>query len=136
MATVPRRFTSCINLSLCLLVLLHAAAEYDLRRNPRTQQQNGECVYTVYVRTGSVIKGGTDSKIGFTLGDATGRAVVVEDLEAWGGLMGPGHDYYERGNLDVFSGRGPAASRRRCAASTSPPTDRALTTAGTASTWR
>lgn len=54
-----------------------------------------------------MIKGGTDSKIGLTLGDAAGRAVVVEDLEAWGGLMGPGHDYYERGNLDVFSGRGP-----------------------------
>ncbi|KAK9292156.1 hypothetical protein L1049_020115 [Liquidambar formosana] len=34
---------------------------------------NNECVYTLYVKTGSVIKAGTDSKIGITLGDASGR---------------------------------------------------------------
>lgn len=64
-------------------------------------------MYTVYVRTGSVIKGGTDAKIGVSLGDASGRVVQVRDLVSWGGLMGPDHDYFERGNLDAFSGRGP-----------------------------
>ncbi|KAJ0970615.1 hypothetical protein J5N97_018574 [Dioscorea zingiberensis] len=66
-----------------------------------------ECVYTVYVRTGSMIKGGTDSKIGISLQDASGKGIVVSDLESWGGLMGSEHDYFERGALDVFSGRGP-----------------------------
>ncbi|KAM0935559.1 putative PLAT/LH2 domain-containing protein [Dioscorea sansibarensis] len=66
-----------------------------------------ECVYTVYVQTGSVIKGGTDSKIGLSLKDASGNGIVISDLESWGGLMGSDHDYFERGALDVFSGRGP-----------------------------
>ncbi|CAL9068180.1 PLAT domain-containing protein 3-like [Musa acuminata AAA Group] len=70
-------------------------------------EEEDECVYTVYVRTGSVFKGGTDATIGLTLGDAAGREVAVADLVAWGGLMGPDHDYYERGALDAFSGRGP-----------------------------
>lgn len=64
-------------------------------------------MYTVYVRSGSVIKGGTDAVVGLTLGDAFGREFTVPDLVAWGGLMGLGHDYFERGALDAFSGRGP-----------------------------
>uniref|UniRef100_A0A803KSL4 PLAT domain-containing protein n=1 Tax=Chenopodium quinoa TaxID=63459 RepID=A0A803KSL4_CHEQI len=35
--------------------------------------------------------------------------------EAWGGLMEKAHDYYERGNLDIFSGRCPCLSRPVCA---------------------
>ncbi|KAK1303938.1 hypothetical protein QJS10_CPB11g00314 [Acorus calamus] len=65
-----------------------------------------QCVYTIYVRTGSVIKGGTDSKIRLSMGDAKGRQIQIWDLETLG-LMEAGHDYYERGNLDIFSGRGP-----------------------------
>lgn len=64
-----------------------------------------ECVYTLYVRTGSIIKGGTDSKISVRLGDASGKSVRIPDLEKWG-LMGPNYDYYERGNVDIFTGRG------------------------------
>ncbi|KAK9265834.1 hypothetical protein L1049_027279 [Liquidambar formosana] len=71
------------------------------------------CVYTLYVKTGSVIKAGTDSKIGITLGDASGRSVWVPNLESWG-LMGPKHDYYERDNLDIFSGRGPCIGAPLC----------------------
>ncbi|URD78763.1 Embryo-specific protein 3, (ATS3) [Musa troglodytarum] len=88
----------CVRLLLLLLLAIVpfvASAEED------------ECVYTVYVRTGSVFKAGTDATIGLTLGDAAGREVAVADLVAWGGLMGPDHDYYERGALDAFSGRGP-----------------------------
>ncbi|KAI3441135.1 PLAT domain-containing protein [Psidium guajava] len=73
-----------------------------------------DCVCTVYVRTGSVIKGGTDSIISLRLYDVYG-GVGIRDLEAWGGLMEPGHNYFERGNLDVFSGRGPCLSGPVCA---------------------
>lgn len=69
------------------------------------------CVYTVFVRTGSAWKGGTDSAISVEFAGADGRGVRIRDLERWGGLMGPEHDYYERGNLDLFSGRGPCMSR-------------------------
>ncbi|KAJ1271310.1 hypothetical protein BS78_06G119000 [Paspalum vaginatum] len=74
-----------------------------------------ECVYTVYVRTGSIWKGGTDSTIGVTLLGADGAGIRIGDLVAWGGLMGGGHDYYERGNLDIFSGRGPCMAQAPCA---------------------
>ncbi|KAF5731054.1 Lipase/lipooxygenase [Tripterygium wilfordii] len=72
-----------------------------------------DCVYNIYVKTGSVIKGGTDSRIGLTLGDPLGRSVWVPDLESWG-LMGPNHDYYERGNLDIFSVLGPCIGSPVC----------------------
>ncbi|XP_021912367.1 PLAT domain-containing protein 3-like isoform X2 [Carica papaya] len=74
-----------------------------------------DCVYTVYVRTGSIIKGGTDSIISLTLYDAYGYGVRIPNLEAWGGLMGPGYNYFERGNLDIFSGRGPCLTAPVCA---------------------
>ncbi|KAL9461993.1 hypothetical protein AB3S75_000059 [Citrus x aurantiifolia] len=74
-----------------------------------------DCVYTVYIRTGSIFKGGTDSIIGVTLYDAVGDGVRISNLEAWGGLMGPGYNYFERGNLDIFSGRGPCLGGPVCA---------------------
>lgn len=73
----------------------------------------GDCVYALYVKTGSIMKAGTDSKISLTLGDAQGRSVWVPDLQPWG-LMEPKHDYYERANLDIFSGRGPCISAPIC----------------------
>ncbi|KAF6164980.1 hypothetical protein GIB67_003791 [Kingdonia uniflora] len=33
----------------------------------------------------------------------------------WGGMMEPGHNYYERGNLDIFSGTGKCLDRPMCA---------------------
>ncbi|KAM4122916.1 hypothetical protein ACB094_01G119800 [Castanea mollissima] len=72
-----------------------------------------ECVYTLFVKTGSVIKAGTDSKISLTLGDPSGRSVSVPNLESWG-LMGTKHDYFERGNVDAFSGRGPCIGASVC----------------------
>ncbi|CAA2964483.1 PLAT domain-containing 3-like [Olea europaea subsp. europaea] len=73
-----------------------------------------DCVYTVYIRTGSIIKGGTDSIISLTLYDADGYGIRINNLESWGGLMGPGYNYFERGNLDIFSGRGPCLSGPVC----------------------
>uniref|UniRef100_A0A0D9VL55 PLAT domain-containing protein n=1 Tax=Leersia perrieri TaxID=77586 RepID=A0A0D9VL55_9ORYZ len=76
-----------------------------------------ECVYTVYIRTGSIWKAGTNSNITLELAGADGNGVGITDLPSWGGLMGEGHSYFERGNLDIFSGRGPcmaAASGPPC----------------------
>ncbi|XVE83162.1 hypothetical protein DITRI_Ditri16bG0065500 [Diplodiscus trichospermus] len=74
-----------------------------------------DCVYSVYIRTGSILKGGTDSIISLRLYDVYGEFVEIKNLEAWGGLMEPGHNYYERGNLDIFSGRGPCLGAPICA---------------------
>ncbi|CAN6542242.1 unnamed protein product [Malus baccata var. baccata] len=74
-----------------------------------------DCVYTVYVRTGSIIKGGTDSNVNLRLYDVYGYGFEITNLEAWGGLMGPGYNYFERGNLDIFSGRGPCLDSPICA---------------------
>ncbi|KAJ3695807.1 hypothetical protein LUZ60_001184 [Juncus effusus] len=72
------------------------------------------CVYTIYVRTGSVWKGGTDSIISVTLLGADGYGVQITDIESWGGQMGDGYNYFERGNLDIFSGRGPCMASTPC----------------------
>ncbi|XWS36970.1 hypothetical protein CRYUN_Cryun19dG0003000 [Craigia yunnanensis] len=89
-----------LSITLIVLLLFSVAAG----------DSSDDCVYTLYVKTGSIIKAGTDSKISVTLGDSLGRSVWVSDLQSWG-LMSPSHDYYERDNLDIFSGRG------RCIAS-------------------
>ncbi|XP_063946182.1 PLAT domain-containing protein 3 [Daucus carota subsp. sativus] len=49
-----------------------------------------------------------------TLYAADGYGVRINNLETWGGLMGPDHDYFERGNLDIFSGKGPCLSGPAC----------------------
>ncbi|KAG5558340.1 hypothetical protein RHGRI_008312 [Rhododendron griersonianum] len=72
-----------------------------------------ECVYTFYVQTGSGIKSGTDSAISVVLGDSQGRSVWVPNLRSWG-LMGHSHDYFERGNLDIFTGLGPCVGAPLC----------------------
>ncbi|KQK01860.1 PLAT domain-containing protein 3 [Brachypodium distachyon] len=73
-----------------------------------------ECVYTVYVRTGSIWKAGTDANITLELKTATGNGVLIEDLPRWAGLMPAGHSYFERGSLDIFSGRGPCLGAAPC----------------------
>lgn len=73
-----------------------------------------ECVYTLYVKTGSIIRGGTDSNISVILKDAKNHRVGIPNLKAWGGAMGEGHNYLERGNLDVFTGRGPCIGSPVC----------------------
>ncbi|KAK2975806.1 hypothetical protein RJ640_022823 [Escallonia rubra] len=74
---------------------------------------SNECVYNIYIQTGSIIKAGTDSTISLTLGDSSGKSVWASDLEDWG-LMGQKHDYFERGTLDIFTGRGPCIGSPIC----------------------
>ncbi|XP_057481188.1 PLAT domain-containing protein 3-like [Actinidia eriantha] len=76
--------------------------------------RSDDCVYTAYIRTGSIIKGGTDSIISLTLCDANGLGIRIPNLEAWGGLMGTDYNYFERGNLDIFSGTGPCPTAPVC----------------------
>ncbi|CAL0306582.1 unnamed protein product [Lupinus luteus] len=64
-----------------------------------------DCVYTIYIRTGSVLKGGTDSNIKLKLYDKYGYYIYINNLESWGGLMGKDYNYFERSNLDIFSGK-------------------------------
>ncbi|KAK9134300.1 hypothetical protein Syun_013630 [Stephania yunnanensis] len=99
------RVNSLLLALLCCTALIYTAQSDD----------SANCVYTVYVRTGSVIKGGTDSKISLRLYDGKGWYIEIPNLETWGGLMGPGYNYYERGNLDIFSGRGPCLTAPVCA---------------------
>ncbi|KAM0936342.1 putative PLAT/LH2 domain-containing protein [Dioscorea sansibarensis] len=73
-----------------------------------------ECVYAVYVQTGTKLGAGTDSVISLTLNIDDGHGIVIDNLVAWGGLMGPKHDYFEKGNLDIFSGRGPCLTSTPC----------------------
>ncbi|KAJ4953181.1 hypothetical protein NE237_030013 [Protea cynaroides] len=77
--------------------------------------QSDDCVYTVYVRTGSIIKAGTDSIVSLRLYDAKHDYVEISNLESWGGLMGKDYNYFERGNLDIFSGRGRCLESPVCA---------------------
>ncbi|XP_077251503.1 PLAT domain-containing protein 3-like [Tasmannia lanceolata] len=79
-----------------------------------TKSTGDDCVYVVYIRTGSIFKGGTDSIISLTLNNSKGGSVEISNLETWGGLMGPTHDYFERGNLDIFAGRGKCLGSPAC----------------------
>ncbi|XP_054776033.1 PLAT domain-containing protein 3-like [Prosopis cineraria] len=64
-----------------------------------------DCRYIVRVKTGDRKDAGTDSMISLRLSSPS-NSFTVNNLRDWG-IMGPGHDYFERGNLDVFSGTGP-----------------------------
>jgi len=94
---------------LLVFCLLSAAIAYG-----DSTDSEGNCVYTVYIRTGSIWKAGTDSNISLALLNPLGGEVFIDNLEAWGGLMGPSYDYFERGNLDIFSGRGPCLESPPC----------------------
>ncbi|CAI9109414.1 OLC1v1009232C1 [Oldenlandia corymbosa var. corymbosa] len=74
-----------------------------------------DCVYTFYIQTGSnFVFTGTDSKISVTFRDSAGNWIRINNIESWGGRMGPGYDYFEAGNLDIFSGRGPCVPGPIC----------------------
>ncbi|KAL1536712.1 PLAT domain-containing protein 3-like isoform X2 [Salvia divinorum] len=72
-----------------------------------------ECVYGIYVQTGSVKKAGTHSTISLTLSDALGSQLEISNLEDWG-LMGPGFNYFETGELNIFGGKGPCLTSPIC----------------------
>ncbi|XP_010431950.1 PREDICTED: PLAT domain-containing protein 1-like [Camelina sativa] len=78
-------------------------------------EDDPDCVYTFYLRTGSIWKAGTDSIISARIYDKFGDYIGIKNLQAWAGLMGPDYNYFERGNLDIFSGRAPCLPSPICA---------------------
>ncbi|XP_054823580.1 PLAT domain-containing protein 3-like [Prosopis cineraria] len=64
-----------------------------------------QCRYVVRVKTGDREHAGTNSVISLKL-SSLGNSFTINNLQNWG-IMGPSHDYFERGNLDLFSGNGP-----------------------------
>lgn len=48
-----------------------------------TIQSDPDCVYTVYVRIGSIFSGGIDSIVSLTLSDENGWGIRISDLESW-----------------------------------------------------
>ncbi|KAH0452336.1 hypothetical protein IEQ34_019635 [Dendrobium chrysotoxum] len=105
--------------ALLLLLFLFSAAAAAIAtasnlRFEKARDDDDTCVYTIYIRTGSIWKGGTDSKISLALAGSDGWGVEITDLEDWGGLMGADYNYFERGNLDIFSGRAPCLSAPLC----------------------
>ncbi|KAL3691580.1 hypothetical protein R1sor_005231 [Riccia sorocarpa] len=73
-----------------------------------------DCVYTVFVKTGSVKGAGTDSTIGATFYTAEGGAFEIANFTSWGNPLEPNKDYFESSNLDVFSGYGDCLSGPIC----------------------
>ncbi|XP_010937482.1 PLAT domain-containing protein 3 [Elaeis guineensis] len=96
-----------------LVIISHCVTPLTIKPVNRDDDEY-QCVYTVYIRTGSIWKGGTDSVISLVLAGSDGWGVAITDIESWGGIMEAGHNYFERGNLDIFSGRGPCLSTPPC----------------------
>lgn len=74
-------------------------------------QQN--CQYTINIQTGKRRDSGTDSIIGIVLADKDGEYIEIKDLVSWGGTT-PGRDYFEKGNLDTFTGTEPCLPSPVC----------------------
>ncbi|KAI3872651.1 hypothetical protein MKX03_010920 [Papaver bracteatum] len=78
----------------------------SIQQNVRTLQSSDDCVYTVYTKTGTQLGAGTDSGVSLALYDSYGDYVVIQNLKKWGGIMGQKHNYFENGDLDIFSNFG------------------------------
>ncbi|TVU14805.1 hypothetical protein EJB05_38298, partial [Eragrostis curvula] len=73
-----------------------------------------QCTFDILVKTGDRKNAGTDARISLQLRGASGPKLEISSLKAWGGKMGAGHDYFERGNLDRFRGTGPCLTGTPC----------------------
>jgi hypothetical protein len=72
-------------------------------------------VYTFYIRTGSIWRGGTDSTISLELYDASYSSIYISNLTLWGGnVMGQDHDFFDRGALDILTGLGDCLEKPIC----------------------
>ncbi|XP_026437977.1 PLAT domain-containing protein 3-like [Papaver somniferum] len=99
------------SLSLVLFVsLLFSFAaltqQSSIQQNVRILQSSDDCVYIVYTKTGTKLGAGTDSGISLALYDSYGDYIIIQNLKKWGGIMGQKHNYFENGDLDVFSNLG------------------------------
>lgn len=60
----------------------------------------------MYVQTGDIPYAGTTSNITIFLSDVTKAELPIVNLQNWG-LMGPAHNYFRPGEVDLFAGKGP-----------------------------
>lgn len=60
----------------------------------------------MYVQTGNIPYAGTTSNITIFLSDNTKAELPIVNLQSWG-LMGPTHNYFRPGEVDLFAGKGP-----------------------------
>ncbi|XP_002968265.2 PLAT domain-containing protein 3 [Selaginella moellendorffii] len=100
--------------ALALAIALSNPAAAFAGSRAQNSESLGNCVYTIYVRTGSIFKGGSDANMSVELIDTYNNSLTIDNIETWGGLMPSGWNYFERGNLDVFSGRGSCLSTTPC----------------------
>ncbi|KAL3684824.1 hypothetical protein R1sor_002846 [Riccia sorocarpa] len=77
----------------------------------------GDCVYTIFVKTGWLPKSGTNSNIGLEFFDKKLHSYKIDNLTEWGNgyLADEGHNYFERTQLDVFTGYGKCFDDAICA---------------------
>ncbi|CAL4981860.1 unnamed protein product [Urochloa decumbens] len=90
-------------------VRAHHQAQLDARITTTSPLQ---CDYEIIVRTGDVRYAGTDATISLKLSSWDG-SMWIKDLASWG-QNGPGYDYFERGNIDKFSGTGDCMTPKPC----------------------
>jgi hypothetical protein len=77
--------------------------------------QDENCVYAIYVRTGSIWSAGTDSTISVEFYDTEYNSILISNLTRWGGnIQGQDRDYFEGGQLDIFSGLGDCLPNAIC----------------------
>ena len=65
-----------------------------------------DCTYVIYVQTGDVQNAGTYATVSLELRDIYTNRVNITNLRSWGLMGGSWHDYFRRGNLDAFAGKG------------------------------
>ncbi|XP_050209094.1 PLAT domain-containing protein 2-like [Mercurialis annua] len=74
---------------------------------------SNSCSYLLSVKTGTQFGAGTDAKVQIKLSTLHDMPIYILDPESYG-IMGEGHDYFERGNLDFFNITGPCFDTPIC----------------------
>ncbi|KAL3678377.1 hypothetical protein R1sor_021333 [Riccia sorocarpa] len=73
------------------------------------------CVYTLYIKTGFLPKSGTDAQISTRFFDVSGASTTLSNLTTWTApLMGENYNYFERNNVDTFTGLGECVKSAIC----------------------
>lgn len=77
------------------------------------QGNSPECIYNLYVQTGSSPSAGTQSNISIFLGDDWNEEFPITKLKDWG-LASSTFNYFRQGEVDLFAGKGPCLQGPVC----------------------
>jgi hypothetical protein len=72
-----------------------------------------QCTFEIIVQTDDRRSAGTDARVSLQLSSVDGQTLAISDLESWG-LMGRGHNYFEKANADRFRGTGECMTTGPC----------------------